>query len=400
MTIFYPDVSEFQDDMSLAGVQFVCARCSQGITFKDPDFGYYEAEATTVGAFFTAYHFLMAADAATSQAQTAFAQTGTAIPLMLDFEPTTGSNPTIADAVAFVKAFRALGGVCWFIYLPEWYWVDLGSPSLAPLAELGLMVVSSNYPASGYSDSGPGWAAYGGITPTCWQYTDDQVLNGIPVDYDAFKGTLGELESLWLTGTLTPAVKLALSPTSGDVPLSVTATAVAAAGSAPISEWSISFGDGSPAVAASKATHTFEHPGTYTVTVTVTALSGSTSKASVLITMGPYRQVAPGGKSLATLMAERGGNALNTLNRSIEFWTAADLATIRGLVLPGLPVYTAMSGRTVLGKGQSINSFATARNANAINMLARSIADWTATDKATILGLILPVGFPYYTVSK
>ena len=34
------------------------------------------------------------------------------------------------------------------LYLPKWYWQSLGSPSLAPLIELGLLLVSSNYTTS------------------------------------------------------------------------------------------------------------------------------------------------------------------------------------------------------------------------------------------------------------
>ena len=83
------------------------------------------------------------------------------MPPMLDVETETlngvTSNPTVTDVVDFVSQYRALGGIIYLLYLPRWYWVDLGSPSLAPLIELGLLLISSDY--TSYSDSGPGWGS-------------------------------------------------------------------------------------------------------------------------------------------------------------------------------------------------------------------------------------------------
>ena len=63
------------------------------------------------------------------------------------------------------------------------------------------MLVSSNY--THYSDSGPGWAPYGGMTPVIWQYTDSGTLNGVePVDFNAYRGTVADFESQVTTGAL------------------------------------------------------------------------------------------------------------------------------------------------------------------------------------------------------
>ena len=122
---------------------------------------------------------------------------------MLDVETETlngvTSSPTVTDVVDFVSQYRALGGVIYLLYLPRWYWADLGSPSLAPLIELGLLLVSSDY--TSYSDSGPGWDSYGGMTPVIWQYTDGATLNGVVgVDFNAYQGTLADFESQVTTG--------------------------------------------------------------------------------------------------------------------------------------------------------------------------------------------------------
>jgi hypothetical protein len=84
------------------------------------------------------------------------------------------------------------------VYLPHWWWQDhLGSPSLQPLADLGLALVSSAYPAAGYSSTGVGWNGYGGMSPSIWQYTDKQMFNGVPVDFNAYRGTVEQLRTLW-----------------------------------------------------------------------------------------------------------------------------------------------------------------------------------------------------------
>ena len=109
------------------------------------------------------------------------------------------SEPSVTDAANFVSRYRAIGGVIYLLYLPRWYWASLGSPSLTPLIELGLLLVSSNY--TSYSDSGPGWASYGGMTPVIWQYTDNATLNGVnPVDFNAYRGTVADFESQVTTG--------------------------------------------------------------------------------------------------------------------------------------------------------------------------------------------------------
>jgi hypothetical protein len=64
-------------------------------------------------------------------------------------------------------------------------------------------LVSSYYTT--YSDNGPGWAAYGGATPTVWQYTDALPYNGASCDFNAFKGTVEQFRQLvYGTGVPTP----------------------------------------------------------------------------------------------------------------------------------------------------------------------------------------------------
>jgi len=62
-----------------------------------------------------------------------------------------------------------------------------------------MLLVSSDY--TGYSDNGPGWAAYGGMTPVIWQYTSSAALNGVSnVDMNAYQGTLADFQAQVSTG--------------------------------------------------------------------------------------------------------------------------------------------------------------------------------------------------------
>jgi GH25 family lysozyme M1 (1,4-beta-N-acetylmuramidase) len=200
MTIFYPDVSSYQAGISFAGCVIAVAKATEGTGYTNPDYAAAKVRAANAGAFFCAYHFLRAGNGA-GQASYAHSVVGSDVPLMIDFEPEYNSNGTIAsapqvsDAVAFINQYRALGGKTCLLYLPHWYWQgDLGQASLASVINLGMLLVSSDYTA--YSETGPGWASYGGMTPVVWQYTSTATVNGVAnVDMNAYKGTLADFQA-------------------------------------------------------------------------------------------------------------------------------------------------------------------------------------------------------------
>lgn len=241
MTIFYPDISSFQAGIDLKGALAVCIKSTQGTGYTNPDYTRALANARSHGTVAFSYNFLLGSNIGVSpaaQAAHCYAVTGKT-PLMLDprpatpagdviaspqrlavhaDEPSATSRPSIADACAFVDAYRKAGGICWLAYLPHWYWQQIGSPSLAPLADRGLLLVSSAY--TGYTDAptGTGWLPYGGMTPTIWQYSDSVGFNGHSVDFNAYRGThpgdespaavadtVAELASIVATGKLPAA---------------------------------------------------------------------------------------------------------------------------------------------------------------------------------------------------
>ena len=183
-------------------------KATENNDYTNPDYAAAKVRAANAGAYFCAYHFLHAGNGA-GQASYAYGRVGSGIPLMIDCEPTYNSNGTIAsapqisDAVDFINEYRALGGTVHLLYLPHWYWQgNLGQASLSPVIDLGMLLVSSDY--TGYSDTGPGWASYGGMTPLIWQYTSTASLNGVSnVDMNAYQGTLADFQAQVSTGAQT-----------------------------------------------------------------------------------------------------------------------------------------------------------------------------------------------------
>lgn len=192
VTTFYPDIFSGQAGINLAGALAVCAKATQGTTYRNPAYPSFKGAAHETGAVFFAYHFLMAGNGA-GQAQNYFDYAGQT-PCMIDMETTQGSKPALSDALAFIEKLRQLGGVTHLIYLPHWYWQEIGSPSLQPLIDHNMHLVSSNYTV--YTPNGPGWEPYGGMKPSIWQFTGSQNFGGFKVDFNAFKGNAVQLMNL------------------------------------------------------------------------------------------------------------------------------------------------------------------------------------------------------------
>ena len=193
MTIFYPDVYSGQAGISFHGAPIAMVKATQGTGYVNPDYSPAKSRAASAGAFFCGYHFLEAGNGS-GQAQHAFSVAGKGVPLMVDFEP-SNTKPSMADAEAFIDEYRKLGGTVHLLYFPHWYWQELGSPALTPFISRTMHLVSSDYTA--YSDTGPGWAAYGGMTPAVWQYTSGATFSGHnPVDMNAYKGTIAQFKAL------------------------------------------------------------------------------------------------------------------------------------------------------------------------------------------------------------
>lgn len=197
MTIFFPDISSYEHGLTIQpGTVAVIAKATEGTYYRDAEYESFKAQATRVGAIFSAYHFLKAGNAS-AQANYCYAMVGST-PVMLDVETEGASKPTVTDCAAFIARMRQLGGRVWGAYFPRWYWEQVGGD----LGSLGVAIVSSAYTA--YSETGIGWQPYGGAAPAIWQYTDAQSYGGQTVDFNAYRSSVAQLAAL-ITDTTTGA---------------------------------------------------------------------------------------------------------------------------------------------------------------------------------------------------
>jgi peptidoglycan hydrolase-like protein with peptidoglycan-binding domain len=193
MTLFYPDVSAYEAGIAISGPA-VCIKATEGTGWVNSDYSPALTRAHAAGTFAFAYHFLHAGN---TSSQAGFChQVAGSTGLMLDVEPTGSSSPSVADATAFLDAYKAAGGICNLTYFPAWYWVQLGRPSLQPLIDRGQHLVSSNYTSYTDNSNGAGWAPYGGMTPAIWQFTSTCSWNGYQCDCNAYRGTLAQLQAM------------------------------------------------------------------------------------------------------------------------------------------------------------------------------------------------------------
>ena len=236
MTIFGPDISSYQNGLDLSrlsAASFVIAKTTEGTYYTDSGYSGWRRQAAALGKPFIWYHFLSGEDAHAQVAHTLANVGDASLPGMLDVEPAGSFSPTLAQVIAYVDAADAAGLNLRLVYLPHWYWQQIGSPDLAPLADRGLRLVSSAYPGgSGTAaqlypgDNAAGWQPYGGVTPLLYQYTNQAADGGQLVDMNAYRGTAAQLVAL-LGATPTPTGDTIVALTQQDIDAVAAAAAAA-----------------------------------------------------------------------------------------------------------------------------------------------------------------------------
>lgn len=215
MTIFYHDVSHFQGAYVPTGP--TCAKATEGATYTDLSYAAIRAATLARGWPFLPYHFLRphTISSIASQVSHVVHVVGRrSIMLDVEKEPLDSlaeQRELVQDMLAFADQYHAVGGRVTLAYFPRWEQQAIGSPSLTGLTSRGIGLVSSNYTT--YSDSGPGWNAYGGVRPIIWQYTST------PLDTNAFKGTQAALADLWAHGINNSDPSVPVQPPEPDVNL-------------------------------------------------------------------------------------------------------------------------------------------------------------------------------------
>jgi lysozyme len=219
MTLWGPDTSnnnfsypsqaqQLVESLPGQGYSWIEHKVSQGSDFQDAFWPTIKSTAANMHFPCIGYHYVDLSNPA-SQAQN-FVNNQGGVNAMLDQEDESGD---IGNLWAVINAFNNLGVNIPLVYLPEWYWGQIGSPDLSAFASNGIALISSGYPISGEDyastlytegngDNGEGWNSYGGATPSIWQFTDDANLdNGFVGDVNAFKGNGCQLRSVLTTGS-------------------------------------------------------------------------------------------------------------------------------------------------------------------------------------------------------
>jgi hypothetical protein len=203
MTVFVADIASYQHGLNVASLRPDCVgvqiKCTEGASYVNPDYAGWLAQAKAAGLLTVAYHYVNGDDP-TAQAANLAAHIGDkSLPVMLDTEKGSGNLPHVLDVC---DAMDAAGLRPKLIYLPQFYWSQIGSPDLrAPLASRGLMLVSAHYPSTAPGspaglypgDSSPLWNGYGGAVVSMLQFTDAAVEGGQQVDMNAYRGTAAAL---------------------------------------------------------------------------------------------------------------------------------------------------------------------------------------------------------------
>ncbi len=181
MAIEGVDVSNHQATFDFRGWQFAIIKSSEGNSFKDFRFWQHVNAARAGGLMVAAYHYQRNVSAQ-SQYDLIRSVVPTSIPVIIDVED--GSGP-LAITRELIDLLRGDGYRVPLLYLPRWYWQNLGRPSLNGLPPLW---------GSDYRGGSADWSNYGGLGVVLKQYTST------PFDKNRFEGSREEFAALLLGG--------------------------------------------------------------------------------------------------------------------------------------------------------------------------------------------------------
>lgn len=225
MVIFGADVHPvYQAGLNIeslpsAGIDFLSVKVSQGTSASYLDQGSlnFLHRGMACGLICMGYHYLVPGneDAQAATFAAALKRVGGNLPGISDVEALDNNGKpslTIASIRAFHDACRRRGVNVPLMYLPHWYWVEIGSPDLSGLPALW----ASSYPTTTpgtpyqlYSNVRPShWQPYGGRPVGTLQFGDSAILGSYqPVDVNAFPGTRAALQQLLGVTTTRPPRK-------------------------------------------------------------------------------------------------------------------------------------------------------------------------------------------------
>lgn len=201
------DISHHQGNFDLnrtrsEGFDFVILKATEGNSFRDSKFAQNLANARAAGLLVAAYHYVRGNVSAASQAAHIANVVPRDVPIILDVEDGGGQIGLTRDLNA---RLNNLGFRTPLLYLPRWYWQQIGSPDLSGLPPLWYSRYADNnggYASQIYERNASWfaqhWSGYGGLGVEVLQFTSSATVAGhTPVDANAYRGTREQLASLF-----------------------------------------------------------------------------------------------------------------------------------------------------------------------------------------------------------
>lgn len=202
MVFFGLDASHHQGELDFArfrsesGIRFAFLKATEGSTFVDSDFANNLVKARNAGMLVAAYHYVRSSASVLAQVANVRRVVPRDVPVIPDVEANSGGIQLTRD---FINELRSVGYRVPLVYLPRWYWQQIGSPSLSGLPPLW----SSRYPdnvAGSLTDEwvdvpASYWNGYGGLPVAVLQFTSSGNLPGYAgsLDLNAYPGTYDQL---------------------------------------------------------------------------------------------------------------------------------------------------------------------------------------------------------------
>ncbi|UJW32381.1 glycoside hydrolase family 25 protein [Saccharothrix sp. AJ9571] len=211
MVLFGLDISHHQGDRDqawfhavyAAGVRFIIVKATEGATFTDKRFAQNLARAEAAGLIVLAYVYQRAGASAGAHVDRIRQVVPKRIPIIPDVEKGAGS---LDHTRAIIAQLRGAGYTVPLVYLPGWYWQEIGKPSLHGLPPNW----KSRYPDNSVDDLADEYAdvpahywdpignnAAGWLPTAVLQFTSSASVAGYaPLDGNAFRGSLAQFTAL------------------------------------------------------------------------------------------------------------------------------------------------------------------------------------------------------------
>lgn len=190
MGVFGVDVSNHQSSFNFSGWEFAFIKATQGNWFRDGRFNQHLTNARNAGCLVAAYHYQETSSVA-SQVDLIKSVVPAGMPVIIDVERGSGG---VDITRALVTRLRAEGYHVPFVYIPRWYWREIGQPDMSGLPSLW----ASWYPDYVARPREEGiakvpqsaWSSYGGLSVSVMQFTSS------PFDQNWYPGTRDQLAAI------------------------------------------------------------------------------------------------------------------------------------------------------------------------------------------------------------